>query len=280
LTSGLIRPSCGAPFTPPGAAAIPTALPLTYLEAGDAAGGVPLIVLHGLFGSARNWATLARRFGERRHVYALDLRNHGSSPWSAEMDYPAMAADLRRFLDDRGYRQAALVGHSMGGKAAMTFALTWPEAVERLVIADIAPVAYTHSFLAYTEAMRAVDLHPGVRRADIDAALAPAIPQPSLRSFLMQNLVADNGGFRWRLNLEAIAAADPAITGFPDLGPARCPKPALFIAGERSDYVPAAYHPPILARFPDARFETVAGAGHWLHAEKPDAFATLVESFL
>lgn len=257
-----------------------TVLPLAGLEAGDTAGDAPLIMLHGLFGSARNWASLARRFGERHHVHALDLRNHGASPWSDDMTYQAMAADVLRFIDDRGYRRVSLIGHSMGGKTAMTFALTWPERVERLIVADIAPVAYSHSFLDYAQAMRAVDLRPGIRRADIDAALAPVIEEPSLRSFLMQNLVAENGGFRWRLNLDAIAAADAAITGFPDLGPVRCSRPALFISGGASDYVPVSYRPAILGRFPAARFEVVEGAAHWLHAEKPEIFAHLVEDFL
>src|SRR5690242_9727771 len=124
---------------------MPQGLPLSYLEAGETVGGTPLLVLHGLFGSARNWQTLAKRFGEQRHVYALDLRNHGGAPWAPTMSYPEMAEDVLRFLDDRGYARAAVLGHSMGGKAAMTLALKHPDRVERLVVADIAPVRYTHT---------------------------------------------------------------------------------------------------------------------------------------
>lgn len=256
------------------------ALPLTWLESGEATGGPPLIVLHGLFGSARNWATLARRFGERRHVYALDLRNHGESPWALEMTYPDMAADVRRFLDDRGYDRAGLVGHSMGGKAAMAFALRWPERVDRLVVVDIAPVAYDHDFGGFVAAMKAADLSPGRRRADIDAQLTAAVPEPSLRSFLLQNLVAGNGGFRWRINLDAVASNLAAIVGFPDFGSALCERPALFVRGASSDYVLPAHHQAIRCLFPEARLTALDGAGHWPHAEQTEEFARVVEEFI
>lgn len=258
---------------------MPSPLPLTYLEAGENAGGTPLVILHGLFGSARNWATLARRFGERRHVYALDLRNHGGSPWAADMSYPAMAADVRRFLDDRGFGRATLLGHSMGGKTAMLFALSWPERVESLIAVDIAPVAYDHSFEDYAVAMQTADL--GLpRRSDIDESLATAIPNAGLRSFLMQNLVSVQGHFRWRINLDAITANNAAITGFPDVTGASCPCPALFLSGGRSDYVQESHRPLIRALFPKARFEVMDGCAHWPHAEAPEAFAEVIERTL
>lgn len=255
-------------------------LPLTYLEAGEALGGTPLLVIHGLFGSARNWATLARRFGERQRVYALDLRNHGSSPWAPTMSYPEMADDVLRFLDDRGFRRAVVVGHSMGGKAAMTLALDHPDRVERLVVVDIAPVAYSHTFLPFVQAMKRADLTVSNRRSDIESQLADAVPEAPLRSFLLQNLVLENGAFRWRINLDAIEANMPDLIGFPDLGDRRYEGPTLFIGGAESNYTAPEHMGTIARHFPTARIERIPGAGHWVHAEKPDRFAELVEAFV
>ncbi len=156
---------------------MPNPLPLTYLEAGEANGGTPLLVLHGLFGSARNWQTLARRFAETRRVYALDLRNHGGAPWADGMSYPQMADDVLRFLDDRGFARANVVGHSMGGKTAMTLALRHPDRVARLVVVDIAPVAYTHTHAPYVAAMKAADLTACTRRQEVEAQLVAAVPE-------------------------------------------------------------------------------------------------------
>ncbi len=259
---------------------MPQGLPLTYLEAGEAVGGTPLLVLHGLFGSARNWQTLAKRFGERRHVYALDLRNHGGSPWSDEMDYPSMAEDLLRFLDDRGYARAAILGHSMGGKAAMTFALNHPDRVERLFVLDIAPVHYTHTHAPYVAAMKRADLEGRTRRAEVESQLTGSVPDAGLRAFLLQNLVMEDGRFQWRLNLDALAGNMDWLIGFPEFGEARYEGPSLFVGGSRSDYITPDAEPAILRHFPKAAVRMVEGAGHWLHAEKPEEFARLVEDFI
>lgn len=256
------------------------ALPLTYLEAGESIGGTPLLVLHGLFGSARNWQSIARRFGEQRHVFALDLRNHGGAPWAGTMSYPEMADDVLRFLDDRGYARAAVLGHSMGGKAAMTLALQHPQRVERLIVADIAPVAYTHTHGPYVAAMQRADLAGCARRSDVEAQLMDAVPEASLRAFLLQNLVMENGAFRWRINLDAIAAGMDALIGFPDLGDQRYEGPALFIGGTASDYITPEREPAIRRHFPAANVQMVPGAGHWIHAERPEEFAAMVEAFL
>lgn len=256
------------------------ALALAYLEAGEAVGGEPLIVMHGLFGSARNWQMLVKRFAEKRHVYALDMRNHGGSPWADDMGYKAMAADVARFLEDRGYSRATVLGHSMGGKAAMTLALTRPDLVSRLIVADIAPVQYNHTHGPYVAAMKAAKLDGLTRRGDVDAQLAGAVPIASLRSFLMQNLVLENGKFFWRINLDAVEAGMAGLIGFPDLAAATFDKPTLFIGGKNSDYITAAQTAPIFARFPTAKIHMIDDAGHWVHAEKPDVFATAVEDFL
>ncbi|HYG90199.1 MAG TPA: alpha/beta fold hydrolase [Azospirillum sp.] len=255
-------------------------LPLSYLEAGESVGGTPLIVLHGLFGSARNWQTLAKRFGEHRHVYALDLRNHGGAPWAGTMSYPEMADDILRFLDDRGYPRAAVVGHSMGGKAAMTLALKHPARVERLVVVDIAPVRYTHTHAPYVAAMKRADLEGCTRRSEVEAQLADAVPEAPLRSFLLQNLVMGQGRFHWRINLDAIAAGMDDLIGFPDLGNARFDGPTLFLGGSKSDYIVPEQAPAIRHHFPAAQVEMILDAGHWVHAERPEEFAALVETFL
>jgi pimeloyl-ACP methyl ester carboxylesterase len=238
----------------------------------------PLLIVHGLFGSARNWGAIAKRLGLRRQVVTVDLRNHGDSPRSPEHSYPAMAADLAETIAENGGR-ADLLGHSMGGKAAMMLALTDPVRVRRLVVADIAPVAYGHDQMAYVRAMQSLDLSTVTRRSDGDAALAPAIPEPAIRAFLLQSLAFDEGRARWKLNLEALADQMPGIMGFP--APAAAfDGPTLFLTGERSDYVRPEHWPQIRALFPAAEHETVPAAGHWLHADAPAAFVAAVGAFL
>lgn len=259
---------------------MPQGLPLSFLEAGDTIGGTPLLVLHGLFGSARNWQAIARRLGEQRHVYALDLRNHGGAPWAPGMSYPEMAADVLRFLDDRGFSRAAVLGHSMGGKTAMALALAHPDRVERLIVADIAPVTYTHTHAPFVAAMKAARLDGLTRRGEVEAQLVDAVPEAPLRSFLLQNLVLEQGAFRWRINLDAIGANMDHLIGFPDLDGATYGGPALFIGGTASDYITAASEPAIHRHFPKARVAMIPGAGHWVHAERPEEFTGLVEGFL
>jgi pimeloyl-ACP methyl ester carboxylesterase len=213
-------------------------------------------------------------------VIAVDMRNHGASPWSPRHDYPAMAADLAETIEGAGGR-ADVLGHSMGGKAAMALALTAPEAVRRLIVADIAPVAYDHAHGDYVAAMRAVDLARVARRSDAEPMLAAAIPSPALRAFLLQSLAVEEGRASWRLNLDAIAANMEAILGFPDdLPRAAFEGPALFLRGAASDYVAERTHAAVRARFPAAAIEAIEGAGHWLHADRPEAFLGAVERFL
>lgn len=243
--------------------------------------GPPVVILHGLFGSARNWGTIARRLAKSRRVVALDLRNHGGSPWAEAMSYGAMAADVGATLDGLGIARCSLIGHSMGGKVAMATALVHTAQVERLVVVDIAPVAYGAAQLGYVRAMRTLDLGMVGRRADADAALAAAVPNAAERAFLLQNLVFDAAGARWQLNLPAIETAMADLAGFPDFAPAAAYRgPALFVAGGRSDYVLPPQEPAIRRFFPNARIARIADAGHWLHAEQPDAFLALVEPFL
>ncbi len=256
-------------------------VPLNAIIAGEA--GPAVVILHGLLGSARNWRSIARRLaGGGRRVHALDLRNHGQSPWADDTGYAAMAADVERHAAAAGLEAPAVLGHSMGGKVAMVLALTRPASVGALVVADVAPVRYQSAFGPWIAAMRAIDAGALKRRAEAEARLAPAVPDAIVRAFLAQNLETDGDGLRWRPNLDALAAGlETDILGFPDLpASARYEGPALFLRGERSDYVRPAHHDAIRARFPAAEFAVVPDAGHWLHAENPRAFLAALDAFL
>lgn len=253
---------------------------LNVITHGEPSGNTPLIIAHGLFGSARNWGVIARRLSDRGQVLALDMRNHGDSPRHADHSYAAMAADMaeviaQRCADQGG--QADVLGHSMGGKAAMMLALTRPELLRRLIVADIAPVAYDHSQIHNIEAMQGVDLSRVERRADAAAQLAEAGIGRQLQSFFTQSL--DLQERRWRFNLEALAEAMPQILSFPTVE-AQWDGPALFVAGEHSDYVLPEHRPLIRRLFPRARIVRLREAGHWLHADQPRAFESVIRSFL
>ena len=251
---------------------------LNRIVHGDAGDGPPLVVVHGLYGSARNWGAIAKRLSDARQVVAVDLRNHGESPHVAEHSYAAMADDLAEVVTDLGGR-ADLLGHSMGGKAAMALALTRPELVSALLVADIAPVAYGHSQIQYIDAMERVDLDGIARRSEADGRLAAYVDDPALRAFLLQSLVLNDGPPRWRLNLGALRSGMAEILGFPDLdGPFE--GPTTFISGGASDYVTEAQHPQIRALFPAVRFDVIPGAGHWVHAEVPRPFEAAVRTAL
>jgi esterase len=251
------------------------------LAANEFGSGPPVAILHGLFGSGRNWRSVAQHLAARHRVLTFDLRNHGASPWADGMSYGEMVEDLRASFRARGIDHAVLVGHSMGGKVAMLMALLHPAEVDRLVVVDIAPAANPPNLLAYIRAMREVDFRGVKRRAEVDVALAGAVPDPAERAFLLQNLVIDENAAHWRLNLEAIERDFPQIIGFPDL-PAGTAYPgiALFVAGARSNYIQPQHEPGIRRLFPRARIMRIEGAGHWVHAEQPQAFLQAVAHFL
>jgi esterase len=241
--------------------------------------GPPVLFLHGLFGQGRNFATIARPLAARARVLLPDLRNHGASPHARGMAYRDMAADLAETLDAEGIGNAAVIGHSMGGKVAMVLALQDPTRVSRLLVSDIAPRAYAGTLARHAEAMRALPLSPGLTRAAADAALAGAVPDAGVRTFLLHSLRFDTTPPSWRVGLDAIIAGMADILAFPD-ATAPCDVPALFVSGERSDYITLEDRPRIRALFPRARFATVKGAGHWVHADQPEAFRAIVEAFL
>ena len=239
----------------------------------------PLVLLHGLFGSARNFGTVQRALAKHRRTIALDLRNHGASGHVADMRYAAMAADVLETLDQLGALPATLLGHSMGGKAAMRAALMEPGAAARLIVADIAPVPYPPHLRAVAETMAALPLVPGMTRAQADAALAGAVPDAGMRAFLLQNLRL-GAAPAWRIGLAEIVGAFADIEAWDAPADARYDGATLFIAGATSNYIRPEQRPVIRSLFPTARFVTLKNAGHWLHADNPDGFVVVVEAFL
>ena len=246
-------------------------------DPGDGA-TTPLMIAHGLFGSARNWGVIARRLAATRPVAAVDMRNHGQSPWTETHSYEDLAADLAEAIDALGGR-ADVLGHSMGGKAAMALALTAPQRVRKLVVADIAPVAYGHSQRHLLNAMAQMDLSGLASRGEADARLAQAVETPAVRAFLLQSLDLKADPPCWRLNLATLDAEMDRILGWPGVD-GRFDGPALFLSGAASDYLRPEHRTPIRALFPAARFAKIPGAGHWLHAEKPREFEATVAAFL
>ena len=237
--------------------------------------GIPLVIAHGLFGSGRNWGVIAKRLANHRRVIALDMRNHGASPWHEDHNYHALAADIAEVATNLG-QPVDLLGHSMGGKAAMVAALSGAP-IRRLIVADIAPVGYSHSQQPVINAMQSLPLDHITSRAEADQALSAHIDDPALRSFLLQSLNVSER--RWRLNLLALSASMDQIIGFPDIS-GYFNSPALFLTGALSDYLRPEHRPIIKALFPKARFAKIPQAGHWLHAEKPHEFEAAVRVFL
>jgi len=257
-------------------------LPLSLRTYGDGARDqLPLLLIHGLFGAASNWRGIARRFAGQRRVLVPDLRNHGESPWDGRMDYPAMAGDLVALLDAQGIERAHLVGHSMGGKVAMWLALTEPQRVASLAVADMAPLTYEGHFGGLIAALLALPLAQLRDRQDADARLGQAIGSSAVRGYLLQNLVQDaQGHWRWRMNLPVIAGSMDVILGFPDAGGRQFPGPTLFLYGGRSNYLTSEALPRIRALFPLARLRSIPEAGHWVYTDQPEPFSAAVAGFL
>lgn len=254
---------------------------LNVIEVGEGT-GTPLVLLHGLFGQATNFGAVQKALAAAgRRVLALDLRNHGASPHAAVPDYAALAADVAETLRASGAVPADVLGHSMGGKVAMMLALTEPDLVSRLIVADIAPVAYPPAFRPYAEAMLAIPLESGLTRKQADAALAGAVPAAGVRGFLLQNLDFSARPPAWRIGLRQIADSLPVVeAALPLPEGARYDGPTLVLSGELSDYVREEHRAVFRALFPAARFGKVKGAGHWVHAEKPEGFLAAVRAFL
>lgn len=243
--------------------------------------GPPLVILHGLFGSARNWQSVARTLSSQYTVVSVDARNHGRSPHDAAMDYTVMAADVSALLDKLALREVTLLGHSMGGKTAMTLALTDTSRLRRVVVVDIAPLPSDDQHTTMIDAMLAIPSSSLRRRYEADALLRAAVPDDGVRLFLLQSLLPSDSGGRWRFNLRALRHGMPELIGpLPVPVGARFTGPVGVIRGERSDRVDARAVPLFLDYFPHASLHTVPGAGHWPHAEAPREFLRALEDCL
>ncbi len=242
--------------------------------------GDSLIILHGLFGSLVNWSTLSKKLSEHYEVIAVDQRNHGNSPHSETMDYGSMAEDLRVLMQAEHIDAAHIIGHSMGGKTAMQFALTFPNQVDKLVVVDIAPKSYDRHHDEILDALCSLDLGAATSRGDLDRALARHIPEAGVRQFLLMNVARDDaGGFRWKIDLDAIARNYDRLVEWSDSG-RTFPGPTCFVRGEGSDYIQPEDEAVIRSLFPQAEIVTVADVGHWVHAEAPQEFYRIVRDFL
>lgn len=241
--------------------------------------GPSLIILHGLFGSASNFRTLAKQFGEHYTVYCLDLRNHGSSPHDDDVSFDAMASDIIEFMDREGIDDTVLMGHSLGGKVAMQVALNHPHRISKLIAGDIAPVEYPHHHDRIFDGLNEVTRRSPASRKEAEQILVDYVEIPEVRLFLLTNLTrAEDGSLQWRINVDGLVNGYEHIAkkpwGTPFTGP------SLFIRGALSDYVCQEYFPAIYELFPTAEITTLDGTGHWLHAEKPKEYTEIVLKFL
>jgi len=239
----------------------------------------PVLLLHGLLGSNDNLAGLGRVLAEHHPVYSLDLRNHGKSPHGDLMDYPTMAEDVEDFMDHHGIDHAHIIGHSMGGKVAMQIALQHPAKVDKLVVADIAPVTYAPSHDDTIDGMQLLADQPVSSRKEADSILSEYVPESPVRAYLLKNLIRnEQGQFQLRVNLASIkqhyAELRAAPEGMPFHGP------TLFLKGSESAYIQSKHQDDMDALFPNSELTLIEGAGHWLHADHPEQFNQLVCEFL
>ena len=243
--------------------------------------GSLIVFCHGLFGQGRNWTAIAKALGDEHRSVLVDLPHHGRSSWAGQIDYVTMADQVAGLVtaDD----PVTLVGHSLGGKVAMVLALRHPEVVRRLCVVDIAPVDYhgASEFAGYVEALHALDLAAFTRRAEAEEALSAAVPDSTVRDFLLQNLRRDGDGWRWQADLDGLEAALPVISGWPEdrLAGAAYDGPVLWVSGSESDYVRPGDEAAMSRWFPRQRRVVVKGAGHWVHSQRPEVFVEVLRRF-
>lgn len=244
---------------------------------GDQSNIPDLLIIHGLFGSARNWRAIARNLSTDRQVHVVDMRNHGDSFWDDDNSYEAMANDLARIIQFLGVTLDVL-GHSMGGKAGMVLALTYPELVNRLLVADIAPTTYAHDQTFNVAAMQLLPLDSFTRRSEADVILAQTLPDENIRAFFLQSLKISETGNSWQLNLNALGTNMDKIISFPNIN-SQFNGDTLFVRGGRSQYILNSHLADIETLFPNYNLTTIEGAGHWLHADATRAFLLAVKNF-
>lgn len=249
---------------------------LYYRELGQ---GQPMVIMHGIFGSADNWLTQARLFSAHFKVFTVDLRNHGQSPHSNEFSYQAMVDDLVEFIDEHKLKDPIVIGHSMGGKVAMNFALAHPEKLQKLIVVDIAPKPYNLEHYVILDGLKAIPIDSVTTRNEADDALSKYVPEADVRQFLLKNLQRKKeGGFSWKLNLPVIGENLSNI-GLDLQYPGKFEKPTLFVRGSRSKYIQDDDMKRVKGIFPKAELITL-DTGHWVQAEKPKEFVEEVEKWL
>lgn len=249
---------------------------LFYRELGQ---GQPIIIMHGIFGSSDNWLTQSKILAEKYRVFSLDLRNHGQSPHDDAFDYPTMADDLKNFIEEQQLENPIVIGHSMGGKVAMNFAVAYPDLLAKLIVVDISPRPYNLEHYVIIDGLKAVPIKTITSRNEADAALVPFVPEADVRQFLLKNLQRKTeGGFSWKINLPVIDKNLSNI-GLDLQFEGKFDKPTLFIRGGRSKYVRDTDMTRIKEIFPQAELETL-DSGHWVQAEKPKEFVDVVMRWL
>lgn len=241
--------------------------------------GAPLVILHGLFGSSDNWRYMATQLSQARQVITVDLANHGQSPHTENVSYQAMADDVANLIKELGLKSVDMLGHSIGGKVAMTVTASYPNQVHSLIVVDIAPKRYPDRHSDIFDALLAIDLTIMAKRSEVDDVLAKTIPNKAIRQFLLMNLTKTKEELKWQLNLPLLAQQ------YPKLIQAVCEgivikQPSLFIRGALSDYIEDGDVISIKQQFPNADFVTIEQSGHWIHAERPDVFLSTVQAFL
>ncbi|MEQ8532175.1 MAG: alpha/beta fold hydrolase [Imperialibacter sp.] len=240
--------------------------------------GKPLIILHGLFGASDNWLTIGKSLSEHFEVYLVDQRNHGQSFHDPAHNFDVMAEDLGNFIKENNIAQPIVLGHSMGGKVAMNYALSHPGKLEKLIIVDISPRGYKIHHDQILEGLKSIDLGSLESRKEADDQLAKYVPNVGERQFLLKSLSRTGDGFEWKINVAAIDNNIGLIVGEIDGEPN--PVPTLFIDGENSNYIRDIDLPIIKKLFPDSQVVTIKNAGHWVHAEQPEAFLETLMAFL
>lgn len=238
-----------------------------------------IVILHGIFGTSDNWQTFGKALAERHRVVLVDQRNHGQSPHSTEFNYPAMADDLKTLIEEQQLTRPMVLGHSMGGKTAMFFAVQYPELLSKLIVVDMAPRAYPVHHQTILDAFAAVKINQIQSRQEAEDQMKPLVSERGVRQFLLKNLQRTDNGFSWKLNLPVIRDNIEAVgAAVPDDSPVE--NLALFVRGANSDYIKPEDEALVKRIFPNAQVATVKGAGHWVHAEQPDALLKVVTSFL
>ena len=239
----------------------------------------PLIILHGLLGSSDNWLTLGKRFAKKYHVFIIDQRNHGQSFHDSEFNYKVMSSDLVNFYKENRLNSAHIIGHSMGGKTAMEFAMNHPNDVDKLIVADIGPKTYPPHHGMILKGLFSIVLDKLESRKQADEILSKHIPEAGIRQFLLKNLKRNSEAFEWKVNLKAIAQNIEEV-GVGLNENYKFTKPSLFIRGGKSDYILDSDANLIHSMFDNSTLKTIPNAGHWLHAEQPEQFLELVLDFL